>query len=64
MRVYTQDGPGKTAKVCYRLRCFPRPPSLTKLTDLLQGGRNVETLETPKHLTPPGCHYLSPPTHF
>jgi len=33
-------------------------------TALLQRGRNVETLETPKHLTPPGCHYLSPPTRF
>jgi len=35
-----------------------------KPTDLLQRGRNVETLETPKHLTPPGCHYISPPTRF
>jgi len=64
MRVYIKDGPEKAAKVCYRLRCFPRLPSLTKLTDLLQRGCNVETPETPKHLTPPGCHYLSPPTHF
>ena len=39
-------------------------PSVTKFTDLLPRGRNVETLDTPKHLTSPGCYYRSLPTHF
>jgi len=33
-------------------------------TDLLQRGRSVETYETPKHLTLPGCHHHAPPTRF
>jgi len=50
------------AKVCYRPRRFPRLPSLTKPTALPQRDRNVETHETPKHLTIPGCRHYFPPT--
>ena len=64
VRVYTKDPPTKAIGVRYWRCRFPRPPSLTKLTDLLQRGCNVETLETPKHLTPPGCYHHSPPTRF
>ena len=64
MRMYVQGRPGETAKVrCWRRRS-PYPPSLTKPTDVLSRGRSVETLDAPKHLTPPGCHSHSPTARF
>jgi len=64
VRVYTKDDPKKAAKVRYRHRCFPCLPSITKLIGFLSRGRNVETLNTPKHPTSPGCHYRSPPAYY
>ena len=58
VRVYIRDGMDKALKVCYRLRCLPRPPSLTKVTGLLPRGRDVETHGTPKRRPPPGNHHL------
>ena len=42
----------------------PYSPPLRKLSGLLPRGRDMETLDAPKHPTPPGCHYYSPPAHF
>jgi len=64
MRVYAQDGLGETAKVRCRRRRFPYSPLLTKPTDVLPRGCSMETLDAPKHLTPPGCHPLSPTARF
>ena len=64
VRMYTQDGPHKAIKVCYRRRCFPCLPSLTKITGLLPRGRNLETPGTPEYLTAPRCHYHTPPAGF
>ena len=63
VRMYTQDGPQKAARVCCRRR-FPCSPTLTKLTALLRRGRNVETSDAPKHRTTIGCHYYTLPAHF
>ena len=64
IRVYTQYGSQKAARVRYRHLLFPRSPSLMGPTDLLPGGHNVETLKTPKHPIPTGCYYHSLPAHF
>jgi len=64
IRVYTKDDPKKTAKVRFQSRSSRCSPSLTKLTGLLPRSRDVETVDTPKCFTPPGCHYRSSPTHF
>ena len=56
VRVYTQDGPRKAARVRPRHRRSPRSPVLMKFADLLPGGYNVETLDTPEHRVPAGCH--------
>ena len=64
IRAYVQEGSEKAAKVRYRRRRFPRLPPLTKPTDLLPRGHNVEILDTPKHCAPTGCQYYSLPTHF
>ena len=64
IRVYTQDGPQKAARVRYQHLLFPRLPSLMKPTDLLSRGYNVETLDAPKHPTPTRCHYHTLPTYF
>ena len=64
VRVYTEDGPEKAAKVRYCRRRFPSPQSLMKLLDLLPRGRNLEAPETPKHRILTGCHYHPLPTHF
>jgi hypothetical protein len=61
--MYTQDEPKKAVKVCYRRNRFSRH-ILTKLTDLLPGGRCVETLDTPEHPTPTGYYDHSLPAHF
>ena len=63
VRVY-EDGPQKATKVCYSRRHFPCSPSLTKLTDLLPGSRNVETLSTPKYSTAAWYHYHPLPARF
>lgn len=58
MRVYPQgDGPRKAAEVRFQRPRFPCPPSLMKSTVLLPRGRNVEKVNPPKCVTPPGCHY-------
>jgi len=41
-----------------------RSSPLRQLIGLLPRCRDMETLVTPKHPTPPRCHYHSPPTHF
>jgi len=64
VRMYTKEDPKKTTKVCYRRFCFPRPPSLTEPTGLLQGSRDVETLETSKHRTPTRYYSHTLPAHF
>ena len=64
IRVYTQPGPQKAAKVHCRRRRFPRSPSLMEPIDLLSRGHNVETLDAPKHPMPTGCYYDSLPAHF
>ena len=64
VRVYTRDGPEKAAKVCVYCRFFSCLHSLTKLTDLLPRGHNVETLDTPKHRAATGYHYHFIPAHF
>ena len=64
VKVYTQDGPQKAARVRHRCRRFPRPLSLTKPTDLLSRGHNVETLDTSEHRTPTRCHYHPLSAHF
>jgi len=64
VRGYSSDDPEKAAKVRSRRNHLPCPPSLTKPADLLQGGRDVETLETPEHHTPTWRHHQSLPTHF
>jgi hypothetical protein len=38
--------------------------SMTEFTGLLSRGRNMETFDPPKHITPAGCHYRSLPTRF
>ena len=35
-----------------------------RLVDLLPRGCDVETLDTPKHLTPAGRYPYTPPTRF
>jgi hypothetical protein len=64
LRVYSKGKPEKVTKVRYWRRRFPCLLSPTKPTGLLSRGRNVETLETPKHLIPPRYHYRSSPTHI
>ena len=59
IRVYTQYGSQKAAKVRRQRRCFPCSLPLTKGTGLLPRGHNVETLDAPKHPIPTGCHYHS-----
>ena len=63
VRVY-QEGPQRATKVQYRSHLSPRSPSLTRFTDLLSRGRDVETLDTPKRRTPAGCHCHSLPARF
>ena len=64
VRVYAQDDSQQDVKVRYRRRRFPCLLSLTKLTGLLQRGRNVEALDAPKYRAPPGCYYYPAPAHF
>ena len=64
VKVYTQDGPQKAARVRHRCRHFPRPLSLTKPTDLLSRGHNVETPDTSEHCTPTGRHCFPLPAHL
>ena len=64
VRAYTRDGPEKAIKVRYRCHCLPCSPSLTKPVDLLQGGGDVETFETPEYRTPTWRHYRSIPAHL
>ena len=63
IRMYSRDGPGNAAKVCYRRRHLPCPPSPTN-ADVLPGGCDVEALDTQKHRTPTGCHHRSLPARF
>lgn len=63
LREYTKDGSQEPMKVCSSAFASCLPP-LTRLAEVLPRGRYVETLETPKYLTPPGYHYHSPPTHL
>ena len=63
MQVYTGDDPRRAAKV--RINAVASPAlSITKSADLLPRGRNVETLDTPKYLTPAWCYYQPLSTHF
>jgi len=64
VRAYVRDGPEKATKACYRYHFLPCPSSLTKPADLLQGGRDVETLGTPEYRTSAGRHYRSIPAGF
>ena len=64
VRVYAHDGLQKATKVRFRCRRFSCSPSLIQLADLLPRSRNMETVDTPEHLTLAGHHYRSPPTHF
>jgi hypothetical protein len=56
VRVYSRDGPEKATKVCYRCHHFPCLPLLTKPTDRIPGGGNVEMLGTQKHRPTPWNH--------
>jgi len=64
VRVYTRNGPQKTAGVCRRLRRLPCSLSLTILADLLSRGRDMETLDAPKYPPTTRHYHNSPPTHF
>lgn len=62
VRMYTQEVAQKTLEA--RGWTSLPPVSLTGFTDLLPGGRNVETLKSSERLTLSGCHCLSLPAHF
>jgi len=64
VRVYTRDGPEKTAEACFCCRHFSCLLPLTKLIDLLPRGRDVETLDTFKHRAAAGYYYHFIPAHF
>ena len=64
VRVYTQDGPQKAARVRPRHPRSPRSPVLMKLADLLPRGHNVETLDTPEHRVPTWCYSHPLPARF
>jgi len=63
VRMYSH-APEKAAKVHHRHHKLPCFSLLTSLTDLLPGGRSVETLGTPKHRSPPGYHSNPSPTYL
>ena len=60
---YWED-PEKAAQVCLRHHLSPRSSGLTCPTDLMQGGRAVEALESPENSTTIGCLYRTPPAHL
>ena len=64
VRMYIQEGPENALQVHHRFRCSPCPPLLTKLTDLLPRGCDVEAVDTSKHLTPAGHYYYTVPARF
>jgi len=64
VRVYISDDPQKVTKVRYPRRHSSRLPSLTKLTELLPRGRNVEAADSLKHPPTSWYYHHSPPAHF
>ena len=62
-RIY-DDEPRRVTKVRHSRRRFPCSSYLTKPTDLLPRGSDVETFDTSKHSTAIGYHRHSFPTCF